>query len=102
VTRLPRFLEKARQFPGAWFAVGTDTLVRILDADYYGSAEARDAALRELAELGTRFVVFGREIDGRFVTLSDLDVPAELQARCVEVSREEFDEPVSSTALRRT
>lgn len=101
VTRLPRFLDKARQFPGAWFAVGTDTLVRILDPAYYGSREARDAALAELAALGTRFVVFGREVDGRFVTLSDLDVPEDLLNRCIEVTRREFDEPVSSTALRK-
>ena len=102
VTRLPRFLDKARHFPGAWFAVGTDTLVRILEPGYYGSAEARDAALAELAGLGTRFVVFGREIDGRFVTLSDLEVPEDLRGRCVEVTRAEFEEPVSSTALRRS
>lgn len=101
VTRLPTFLEKARHFRGAHFAVGIDTAVRIAEADYYASAEARDRALAELAALGTRFVVFGRRLGGDgFVGLTDVDLPETLRSLCIGVSREEFDEPVSSTALR--
>jgi hypothetical protein len=42
VTRLPTFLEKARHFHGACFAVGIDTLIRIAEPGYYGGPEARD------------------------------------------------------------
>jgi nicotinamide mononucleotide (NMN) deamidase PncC len=101
VTRLPTFLEKARHFHGACFIAGIDTIVRIAQAGYYSGAEDRDAALQELAELGTRFVVFGRTVDHRFLGLADLDLPVELRDICIEVSRSEFDEPVSSTELRR-
>ena len=101
LTRLPTFIEKARQFPGTTFVVGVDTLIRIVEPRYYGgSAAARDEALAELAELGTRFVVFGRRLDSRFVTLKDLALPPGLAARCIEVTQDEFDEPVSSTELR--
>ncbi len=101
LTRLPTFVEKARRFRGAHFVVGVDTLVRIMDSGYYGGMEARDQALAELGELDTHFVVFGRELENRFVCLSDLTLPSLLADLCIEVSREEFSEPVSSTALRR-
>lgn len=101
VTRMPTFIEKARYFRGAHFAVGIDTLIRIVDTGYYGSLEARDRALAELAELGTRFVVFGRTLENQFLCLSDVTLPSLFRNLCIEVSKAEFDEPVSSTELRR-
>jgi nicotinamide mononucleotide (NMN) deamidase PncC len=102
LTRLPTFLDKARHFPGAHFIVGSDTLVRINDPKYYDSTSARDEALVELADLGCRFVVFGRQMEGEFRTLSDLELPAGVRSMCVEISEAEFHEPVSSTQLRMT
>ncbi|HEX7035076.1 MAG TPA: hypothetical protein VF210_04850 [Pseudomonadales bacterium] len=101
LTRLPTFVEKARQFPGVSFAVGIDTLIRIIDPAYYGTPEARDRALSELAELDTRFVVFGRKLESGFLGLGDVNLPDPLRRLCLEVTQEEFDEPVSSTSLRR-
>ncbi len=101
VTRLPTFLDKARHFPAAHFALGTDTLVRLLEPAYYGGSEARDRALAELVALDVQFVVFGRSVAGRFLGLGDISVPEDIRARCREVPRSEFDEPVSSTELRR-
>ncbi len=106
LTRLPTFLEKARHFAGPQsagphFVVGVDTLVRVVDPRYYGSEEARDAALAELAALGVRFVVFGRTVGDRFISLSDLPLPGTFHHLCIEVPEAEFAEPVSSTALRR-
>lgn len=101
VTRLPTFLEKARHFRDANFVVGIDTLARIVEPGYYGSVEARDRALAELIDLDTRFVVFGRSLESGFLGLSDLSLPDALRARCLEVARTEFDEPVSSSELRR-
>jgi nicotinamide mononucleotide (NMN) deamidase PncC len=100
VTRLPTFLEKARYFAGAHFVVGVDTLVRIVDPAYYGSTDARDRALVELAELDARFVVFGRALTDRFLSLSDVPLPRGFSALCIEVTQAEFHEVVSSSTLR--
>ncbi len=76
-------------------------MIRITEAGYYGSRADRDAALKELADLGTRFLVFGRDLNGAFRTLSDLELPQSFRALCTEVTEAQFDEPVSSTELRR-
>jgi nicotinamide mononucleotide (NMN) deamidase PncC len=101
LTRLPTFVEKARQFPGCCFVVGADTLQRIVEPRYYASSAACDSALEELNELGTRFVAFGRTIEGRFRTLDDLDLPASIRAISIGISAAEFSDPLSSTDLRR-
>ena len=100
LTRLPTFLDKARHFRGATFAVGVDTLVRIADPAYYGSEAARDAAITELVALGTRFIVFGRVLNGEFQGLADVTLPDALEALCTRVSEAEFRESISSTSLR--
>ena len=63
LTRAPTFPEKARIFPGATFAVGVDTLVRIAEPRYYGGPEGLAAALSILGQC--RFLVFGRRTAGR-------------------------------------
>lgn len=101
VTWAPTFREKAELYPGATFVVGADTIVRIGDERYYGGDVARrDAAMAAIASLGCRFLVFGRELAGRFQTLGDLPVTPALRSLCAEVSAAEFREDVSSTALR--
>ena len=100
LTRLPTFVEKARHFPGAHFVVGLDTVVRLVDTKYYGSAAGRDAAIDELVDLGSRFVVFGREHRGAFRALDDVTLPRKLRDVCTGIPQVEFHEPVSSTALR--
>ena len=47
---------------------------------YGGDAARRDAAIAAIAAQGCRFLVFGRQLDGRFCTLADLDIPAALRA----------------------
>jgi nicotinamide mononucleotide (NMN) deamidase PncC len=101
LTRLSTFLAKGRRFPGSTFLVGADTIVRIAQARYYGSAAARDAAFAELANLNCRFLVFGRRIDGQFVVARDLDLPQQLEQLCITVDAHEFRNDASSTALRR-
>lgn len=102
LTRAPTFLEKARLFPGATFVVGADTIVRIADPKYYGhNASACAAALAELAQLGNRFLVFGRRSGDEFLTLEQLALPDTLRTLCDGVSRDRFRADVSSTELRR-
>jgi len=50
LTRLPTFIDKARYFRGAAFAVGVDTIVRIADPKYYGGPADRDASSRIVRE----------------------------------------------------
>jgi nicotinamide mononucleotide (NMN) deamidase PncC len=105
LTRLPTFVEKARHFPEAHFIVGIDTLLRLVDPKYYGTGRDRDAAIDELLALGSRFIVFGREISSRkqgkgFMSLDQVTLPDSLRKRCIGISEAEFHEPISSTALR--
>ena len=101
LTREPTFLGKARIFPGCWFAIGFDTAVRLLDPCYYvGEREGMNAALRELRDLGTRFLVCGRNWEGEYRRLSDLPVPGEFRDLLEEIPESEFRLDVSSTQLR--
>ncbi len=109
LTRAPTFVEKTRQFPKAIFLIGADTLARIVDPKYYrGDEQARDAALRQMVELGCRFVVFGRKFPlhqaeqalENFVSLTDLPVPRFFRAICEEVPEHTFRIDISSTELR--
>lgn len=69
------YVEKARMFPKFGFLIGVDAVLGILDPKYYGGVNGRDAMLAELASLGTRYHVVGRQIGDRFVTLEDIDLP---------------------------
>jgi len=102
LTAAPTFREKAQLLPGCTFVVGADTIQRIADPRYYeGSQQQRDAAIHEIAHLGCRFLVYGRELAGQFRVLRDIDLPTALQELCDEVPADEFREDISSTALRR-
>jgi hypothetical protein len=101
LTRAATFDEKSAIFPGATFVIGADTLGRIAAPRYYGGdAAACRAAIERILARGSRFLIFGRQDSGRFVTLSELDLPPELKAACEEVPADEFREDISSTALR--
>lgn len=100
-SRAATFLEKSAVFPDATFIVGADTIVRIGDPKYYGDdpAACREA-IAGIAHRGGQFLVFGRTVEGRFQTLDDLPLPAELRALCRQVPAEQFHMDVSSTQLR--
>lgn len=100
LTGLPTFVEKAREFPGAIFLVGADTVQRIGQEKYYDSADALRAAMAEMARLDIRFLVFGRTHDADFQTLAELDLPAALRTLCDGVSEQDFRLDLSSTELR--
>ena len=101
LTRLPTFRDKATEFPGATFAVGMDTLLRIADPRYYGGEAQRDEALAAMRQAGTSFLVFGRLVGGTFLGLSHATLPEVLRSACTEVPEEEFRADLSSTELRR-
>jgi nicotinamide mononucleotide (NMN) deamidase PncC len=101
LSRAPRFSQKAELFPGATFVVGADTITRIGDPRYYGGQEAAMyEAIARIAASGCRFLVFGRQVEGVFRTLSELPLPQQLASLCQEISQAEFRDDVSSTELR--
>jgi hypothetical protein len=101
LTRAATFREKAELFPGATFVVGADTVARIAEPRYYGGeVSQRDEAVASMARQDCRFLVFGREGEGRFQTLEEIRLPAALRDLCDEVPEAEFREDVSSTELR--
>src|SRR5690606_32509327 len=65
----PTFVRKSALFPGCTFVVGADTVARIGQERYYGSPQAMDAAIAEIAARGCRFLVFGRAVGDSFHTL---------------------------------
>ncbi len=100
-THAPTFVEKCRLFPGIPLIVGIDTLKRIADKRYYGDdQQVLDRAIREIREHENTFLVFGREIEGRFTTLTDLSLPPVLREICTAVPEESFRHDISSTELR--
>ncbi|MCH8045683.1 MAG: hypothetical protein IID44_18385 [Planctomycetes bacterium] len=101
LTCTPTFREKADAFPAATFVVGVDTLERIAEDRYYDNdSEQRDDAINYLAATDCSFLVFGRQVDGRFQSLDDLLLPEPLAGICQMVPEAEFRRDVSSTELR--
>ncbi len=103
ITHAPTFLDKARLLPGRTFIIGADTALRLVDPAYYGGrADAMLDALAELRLLRCRFLVAGRMVDGRFVTLADAMVPAGYEDMFDPVPESVFRDDVSSSLLRQT
>ena len=111
VTNAPTFVQKAALFPGAVFVVGADTAERILAPRYYRDSETRMAeALESIRRQGCRFLVAGRRMDdkdasegargGKFVGLEDLGLTEACRDLFSGIPKEDFDVPVSSTAMR--
>lgn len=101
LTTTPTFVAKSESFPNSTFVVGTDTIRRIADPQYYNhNSELRDAAITQLAANGCRFLVFGRQHDRTFEVLSHIELPTTLSALCEEVSEQVFRNDISSTQLR--
>jgi len=102
LTTAPTFAEKAAVLPGVTFVVGVDTARRIVEPRYYrGSENQMRAALDQIRGAGCRFLVAGRTTDGRFETLTDIDVPSDSADLFAAIRSEEFRADVSSTELRR-
>ncbi|MSR81821.1 MAG: hypothetical protein EXS58_02720 [Candidatus Latescibacteria bacterium] len=101
VTRAPIFAQKARLFPGCWFAVGVDTAFRLIDPNYYqGGVSEMEQGLAQMLALGCRFLVAGRLCEGRYQTLGEVAVPACWRPLFKGVPKSEFRVDISSSQLR--
>ena len=104
LTRAPRFTEKSVLFPNCVFAVGADTAARVVDLRYHGDdSERMLAALSAIRTAGGRFFVAGRAtMNGVFVEVGQLAIPASHAEMFVGLTEGEFRMDVSSTQLRNT
>lgn len=101
LTRAPTFRRKADRFPGSVFVIGWDTLIRLIDPNYYGGEEsAMLTALAEIWALGCRFLVAGRESGGDFHTLEEVAVPEGFRPLFQAIPEAQFRADISSTELR--
>lgn len=101
LTNLSNFSAKAAAFPGTTFALGTDTLARIGELRFYAHDEKlREQALQALADLKTKFLVFGRVDGENFITLEDLDLPPTLAQLCQGVGASQYRNDTASSAIR--
>jgi hypothetical protein len=99
-TAAPLFVDKARLFPGATFVIGSDTAARLLEPRYYGGTAALHAAFETIRAAGCRFLVAGRLVEGRWITLDELVLPTALSDLFSAIPAELFREDISSTQLR--
>ena len=101
LTKAPRFMMKARLFPGCTFIVGWDTAIRLVDPVYYDNSEGEiRRALREMADLGCGFLVAGRKDGESFRTLADVKAPPEAAHMFREIPESLFRADLSSTEIR--
>jgi hypothetical protein len=100
LTRAPRFIDKAALFPDSTFVLGYDTAVRLLDPKYYGIGGI-EAALRDIAQHGCRFLVVGRtDATGTFRQLHLEDIPESCRSLFVLFDEERFRRDISSSSIR--
>ena len=90
--------------PGTTFVVGYDTAVRLFDDRFYedtGDGSPTRAAMTELRDLGSSFIVGGRHDDeGNFKTVRDMVIPSGFEGLLIEIPEHRFSDPISSTQLR--
>ena len=101
LTRADTYHKKSVLFPGCTFVIGWDTAVRLVAPRYYGGDEsAMVTALVDIWALGCRFLVAGRESDGKYRTLADVPVPRGFDRLFKSIPESAFRVDISSTALR--
>ncbi|KAL4451608.1 hypothetical protein ABPG75_007270 [Micractinium tetrahymenae] len=103
LTQAPLFTQKSDLFHNSVFVVGYDTAVRLVKPEYYGSDQAMLLQFARLRHQGCSFLVAGRVgDDGKFRTLSDLEMPDMLPRGGLfeEIPSSEFRSDISSTELR--
>jgi len=91
----PLYLDKARRFPGAKILIGVDALERMLDPKWGIDIPP---LLAELRQLGIKFLVADRELDGKIQTLEMIaGAPMDI---CERILRPAQHLPMSSTKIR--
>ena len=103
LTNLPHFYHKAKylgQDQAVTFVIGVDTFARILEPKFYGDSLELNDVICFFIETGIKFLVFGRTVENKFMTLLDLDVPKDLLPLCMQVGQAQFQCDLASSLLR--
>ncbi|ESQ39960.1 hypothetical protein EUTSA_v10000909mg [Eutrema salsugineum] len=102
VSNQPYFYKKAELFPGSSFVIGADTAARLVNPKYYeGSNKRMLEILGDCKRTGCTFLVGGRNVDGVFKVLEDIDIPEEISEMFISIPEEKFRMDISSTELRK-
>jgi len=103
ISNQPYFYKKAELFPGSAFVIGADTAARLVNPKYYGADYGKMMEiLNGCKRTGTSFLVGGRNVDGVFKVLEDLDIPEELRDMFISIPVEKFRVDISSTEIRKS
>lgn len=109
LTNFPSFEEKSIHLSDGQaitFVVGVDTIGRLADPNYYTysriqtSETTMNESIQKLHDRNVRFLVYGRNLGNRFITLKDIELPHLLKPLCEGISERDFRQDVSSTDLR--
>ena len=100
MTSAGRFSEKAEMFPNSVFIIGADTLVRVFDEKFYLNKRDMINHIERFNDHNVHFLVFGRKVDNRFVSLRDIAIPENIRQRCTGFDQASFRDDISSTKLR--
>jgi len=99
VTESTLFKQKLKHFQNCYFVMGYDTVIRVLDPVYYNNSDAeRMLSFGHIMQAGLKIIVAGRNIQGVYKDLSDIELPTSL--RSMFISLPEFDMQISSTDIR--
>ena len=102
LTSAGRFSEKAKMFPNSVFIIGADTLMRVFDEKFYDSYDDMIEHIQRFNDHNINFLVFGRKVGKKFVSLDKISVPDIIKDRCTGFEEKSFRDDISSTTLRLT
>ena len=102
LTHAPLFIRKAELFQGTTFVVGSDTIKRFADLQFYQeNVHKFHDILRTIAFYNCRFLVFARQSQSGLESLESLEIPDMLRSLCDSVPPSVFTMNISSSDLRR-
>jgi len=103
VTNEATFLGKSILFKGADFLIGGDTLIRLFADKYYTSEMNSNKIIDQFIQLknsGTKFIVGGRTVDDKFVTVDNVFIPEQIKEMFIGIPRKMFESGISSNKIR--
>ena len=103
LTNVGLFIDKARLMQNCHFVIGWDTFIRILNPKYYDNSQKQLIAVLDMFNnYGTKFVVAGRLVDGKWHTpANDWNlVPNGYSNLFLMLTDDEFRVDLSSSEIR--
>ena len=101
LTKAGKFTDKAALFPNSVFIIGADTLTRILEEKFYLNRRDMLNQLDLFNSHNINFLVFGRKIMNKFISLDSVTIPEHIAKRFSGFGEEIFRDDISSTLIRK-